>query len=237
MASTKVKGIVLGGVDIKEKDKLVTLYTLERGKMTVSLRGVRAEKAKLKAAKEIFCFGDFIIEEGKTNIVTAVDVIDNFYDLTSDIEKYYEGCTILDIVSKVSISESNPPLFIELVKALKTLCYDSVKKNYVLIKFLLSVFKALGYQFLTDYCSSCGSLLKIRYFNFKYGELLCPACKDSNSVLLSENCYSALKIIELSDYEKLKNVNLKGRGDAEALDLLKKNFELRTGYSCLKSEI
>ena len=41
MASIKVRGIVLGGTNYKEKDKLIKLYTLEKGKMTVTMRGVR----------------------------------------------------------------------------------------------------------------------------------------------------------------------------------------------------
>ena len=81
MASTKVKAIVIGNTKLKEKDMLINLFTLEKGKMTVTMRGVRGDKAKLKSAKEIFCFGDFIVEEGKTNIVTAVDIIDNFYEI------------------------------------------------------------------------------------------------------------------------------------------------------------
>ena len=102
MASTKVKAIVIGGINIKEKDKLITIFSLERGKMVVSMKGVRGDKAKLKSAKEIFCFGDFLIEEGKnSSIVTGVDIIDNFYSLTSDVSKYYEGCALLDIVCKV----------------------------------------------------------------------------------------------------------------------------------------
>ncbi len=145
MASTKVKAVVIGGVNVKEKDKLISLYTLEKGKMSVSMKGVRGDKAKLKSAKEIFSFGDFVVEEGRsTNIVIGADIIDNFYDLSKDIDKYYEGCAILDIVSKTQ-SEPNPQIFIEVVKALKTLCYDNVKKYYVIDKFLLSLFYNMGF--------------------------------------------------------------------------------------------
>ena len=63
MASTKVKGVVLGSVNTKEKDKIVTIFSLEQGKMSLSMRGVRGDKAKMKFAKELFCFADFIFEE------------------------------------------------------------------------------------------------------------------------------------------------------------------------------
>ena len=232
MASAKVKAIVIGGTNIKEKDKLVTLFTLERGKMTVNMRGVRGDKAKLKSAKGIFSFGDFLIEEGKTNIVTGFDLIDNFYDLSKDIEKYYEACAILDIVSKIS-TEPNPMLFIEVIKALKALCYDNVKKYYCIDKFLLSVFKALGYGFLTERCSSCTSLMSLKFFNYDVGEIVCAACKNSLCEKISDSCYGAMRVLDNSDYDKLKSVSLTGMGEVQAFHLLSKNFLYRTGYTCI----
>ena len=86
MASLKVTGIVLGGKDVKEKDRLVSLFTPDRGILTAILKGVRGDKAKLKSAKEPFSFGEFIIEEGKvSSIITGFDMIDNFYSLSSDL--------------------------------------------------------------------------------------------------------------------------------------------------------
>ena len=63
MATTKVKAIVIKSLSIRDKDKLVCLYSLELGKIYVSMRGVRSEKAKLKSAKEIFCFGEYLLEQ------------------------------------------------------------------------------------------------------------------------------------------------------------------------------
>lgn len=232
MATTKVKGIVLGGTNYKEKDKLVRLYTLEKGKMIVTMRGVRGDRAKLKFAKEVFCFGEYIIEEGKTNIVTSVDIIDSFYNISQNIDKYYEGCAILDIIDKFS-GESNPQLFIEAVKALKSLCYDNLKKYYVIDKFLLDFLNFSGYFFMTEKCSSCGATLSSRYLNLDFGELVCPACKTSTCVQVSEACYGALRILAKTEYEKLSTVKFGGMGEVQAFNLLSRNYEWRTGYSVL----
>ena len=233
MSTVKVRAIVLKNMSLKEKDKLVCLYSLELGKIYVSMKGVRGEKAKLKSAKEIFCFGEFILEQTKTNyIVTGVDIIYNFYNLTKDIDKYYEGCAILDIVDKVE-SQPNPPLFIEIIKALKTLCYDDVKKYYCICKFLIDIFAGMGYNFITSECSSCKSQLLHKYFNLDFGELVCPACRTALCVPISEACYSSLKILNMIDYEKLKNLKLNEPGTIEAYKLLCKNFEWRTNYQVL----
>ena len=232
MASTKVRGVVLGGINYKEKDKLVKLYTLEKGKTTVTMRGVRGDKAKLKIAKEIFCFGEYIIEAGKTNIVTSVDVIDGFYPLSKNIEKYYEACAILDIVDKFS-NESNPRLFVEVIKSLKALAYDNLPKYYVIDKFLLDFLNNMGYFFMTDKCSSCGATLSGRYLNLDFGEIVCPSCKTATCVQISEACYGAFRLLSQTDYEKLGSVKFGGMGEVQAFNILAKDYEWRTGYQVL----
>ncbi len=231
MASTKVKAIVLSGINIKEKDKLISLFTLEKGKIVVSMKGVRGEKAKLKAAKEIFTFGEYCIEEGKTNVITAVDIIDNFYDLSKDIDKYYEACAVIDIANKIATNESNPTLFIEIIKAIKTLCYENVRKYYVFDKFMLSILKNMGYGFLSDKCSSCGRELEHKFFNFDIGEIVCARCQNSLCEKLSDATYSAMKLLDNVGYEKLSTVRLGGMGEVQAYHVLTKDFLFRTGQN------
>lgn len=233
MASTKVKAIVLGGVNIKEKDKLITLFTLEKGKISVSMKGVRSEKAKLKSAKDIFTFGEFCIEEGKTNIITAVDIIDNFYELSKDIDCYYEACAIIDIANKISSNEPNPFLFIEIIKALKTICYDKVRKYYVFDKFMLSILHNMGYGFLSDKCSSCGTVLEHKFFNYDVGEIVCARCQNSLCEKISEATFSAMKLLAKTEYEKLVSVRLGGMGEVQTYHLLTKNFLFRTGHNSI----
>ena len=48
MESTKAKGIVLFSRDYQESDKLLTILTLEYGKITVKAKSVRTAKSKLK---------------------------------------------------------------------------------------------------------------------------------------------------------------------------------------------
>lgn len=233
MASIKTKAIVLGGTNVKEKDRLVDLFTLEQGRKLVSMRGVRGEKAKLKMAKEPFCFGEFVLEEGKGCVVTQVEIIDNFYDLTKDLDKYYEGCAILDLVKSVA-SAGEPKLFIELLQALKTLCYENVKKYYVFDKFLLDLTEFLGFSFFHNKCGGCGATLNIAYFDLDKGCFVCPSCKSESSIKLSNGAFKAVEILHNCGYEKLSTLQLSSGSEREALKLLALNLEWRVGVKILK---
>lgn len=229
--TTKVKAIVLKAIDYKEKDKLLTLFTLEQGKLVCSMRGVKAPNAKLKFAKEPFCFGEFVIENTKgNNVVTQVEIIENFFEITKDIDKFYEGCAILDVVLKLSNEQPDHALFIELIKALKCIAYENVRKYYVFDKFLIKIFKNAGYYFLSEKCSSCGyGLEDTRYFNLDIGEFVCANCKNNLCVKVSNPCFVGLRLLEKTDYDNLKNLRLGGEGEIEIYNLLDKNFEWRFG--------
>lgn len=231
MASTKVKGIVIEAKDSKEKDKLATLYTLEGGKLFVVFRGVRSSKAKLKAAKEIFTFAEFVVEETKAgNIVTDANIIDSFSPLRQDLDKYYESCSCLDILKKLSNSTADPALFIEIIKTLKAISYDGAPKNYALVKLLITIFENMGYKLNFDTCSSCkAKLTGRRYLNLDYGEIVCANCRQMTAIEVAPETISALKILSATPYEKLKTVKLGGHGEMKALNLLAENFEWRFG--------
>ena len=154
--------------------------------------------------------------------------------MTQDVDKYYEGCALIDIANKVVLNEPNPQLFIELLKALKCLCYENVKKYYVVDKFLMNVFKLLGYGFLTDRCSSCGSLLGTKHLNLEVGELVCSACKNALCMQVSEATFSALRILDGTVYDKLSTVKFGAMGEVQAFNLLSKNFYYRTGHQILE---
>ena len=55
----RVKGIVISSKDYKDNDKLLTLFTLEKGIVFAKIVGVKKPNAKLKAVKELFCFAEF----------------------------------------------------------------------------------------------------------------------------------------------------------------------------------
>ena len=232
MASVKYRGIIIESKDFKDKDKVVTIYTLENGIERVIFRGVRSEKAKMKASKDIFTFGDFFIENTKgNNIVTQVDVIEGFYKLRENLDKYYEACSIIDVLRKVATEQPDPRLFLEVIKALKFLCYSETKRNYILCKYLLNIFSGAGYPLNFNKCGSCGAeITGKKFFNYDVGEMLCGNCRSYTSEEIEPPVANALKIINNTDYEKLVSIKFAEEIESKALKVLLKNFQYRFGY-------
>ena len=231
--SYEVKAIVVSSKDSKDKDKEVLLYSLEKGKIYAKFKGVKNQKSKLKAGKETFTFGDFFIEEGKAgNIVTGVNIIENFYDISQNIESYLEACNILDVVKKIPIQESSPNLFISVIKALKSLNYEKNAKNVVFLKFLVDFFEINGYKFNFERCSSCSSKLTGKKFiDPAVGNIVCSACKQYTYIEIDNVTMSVIKILKNTDYEKLSSVKFNEIVLSKVLSFLSSNYQWRFGNS------
>lgn len=229
--SYETKAIVLSSKDSKEKDKEVLLYSLDKGKIYAKFKGVKNQKSKLKAGKELFTFGDFFIEEGKAgNIVTGVNIIESFFDISQEIDKYLEACNIFDLVKNIPISESNPYLFVSIIKSLKALNYEKNAKNIVFLKFLVDFFDNNGYKFNFEHCASCGARLTGKKFiNPSVGEVVCSACKQYTYLEIDNVVMSVVKILKNSDYDSLSSVKFNDIVISKVLSFLSSNYEWRFG--------
>ena len=226
----KFKGIVIGSKDHKENDRLLTIFSLEFGKINARLVGVKKPKAKLKVFKELFCFADFVATENNGFLtVTSAELIDSFSDLTLDIDRFYEASAVIDALDKVTASnEQNVPLFLETLGALKAICYEKTAKKYAFCKFLIDVFEGAGYKLSVDKCHSCNEgFISGKYLNLDSGEITCKNCRSRDSALLSDKAFVALRLLGNTSFEKLGSLKLALCSEEELFEVLKKNFKRR----------
>ena len=224
--SLNLKAIVIRGNNAKEKDKNILLFSLEEGKLWVTFKGVRGDKAKLKYAKEQFCFGDYIVEEGKlNNVVVGVDIIEDFNEIAKDIDKYFEGNAMLEIVEKLDFegTKERYEVFMSLINALKILAFHKVTHLAVLLKFMLNIFEIYGMKLYSEKCSCCGGEFHDNiYINHQIGELVCSSCKTFQSELIGKGEFNVIRLLSSLSYEKLPS--FPEEVGQKTLKLLVKNF-------------
>lgn len=231
MTQTKiVKGIVLSSFDYKEKDKLVEVFTVELGKITAVLKGCKSPNAKLKFAFQPFCFAEFsIVRLGKFYQIIDAKLIDSFYDLTKDLNTYYLSSLALELSSvAVEFEEQNATLFLLLLNVLKYICYDKLPADLVLSKFADDIMNMLGYKISFSSCSNCGMQYfgKV-YLNLDNGEFVCSSCKTDNCLLVSNQAFSLLKILNNTEYQRLSTIKIARSVTREAILAVSKNLENR----------
>lgn len=181
---TKVKGIILKLTNIKEADKLASIFSLEQGVISANFRGVRKEKSKMKSSAQPFAFAEFNINQtGNFRVVTGANVIDSFYGLTSNYNKTIMGFIVLDIIKTILPAEKpEPDLFVLSLDALKQI--ETTDEYQALLNFILQFIQFCGMGLDM-------SLEKLVYLDRTTGDFV--ESQGVNTMQIDKKVYSYLK--------------------------------------------
>lgn len=181
----KLNALMLRGVDYKDNDKMLTLYSLERGLVSAGIKGVKKAGAKLKFASQPFCFAEYILNvSGERATVTGATELESFYNLRLDITAFYCATIIAEYLLKCAGEEGNETLFILAINTIKGLNFATDNKIRLLANFLLKALEEEGYGIKGECCANCNALAHLgdfAYFDFEKGCLFCEDCKTDSS--------------------------------------------------------
>ncbi len=216
----KTDALLLRTADYGENDKMATLFTADRGKISVCFKGVKKAGAKLRFAAQPFCFAEYVLaERSGRNTVISASLHDGFYALREDVGAFYAAAAVCETCDKLLFEGmSNPELLVSAVTALKELCGQNISR--ALIGFLLEALRLAGYPVQTGDCPSCGKALFGRMrFDMESGSFYCADC--GRGVPASESTYRTLKGAVLPE-------NGAKDGEKRALRLLSAYFTCHT---------
>ena len=221
----KTDALVLGGIDYKDHDRLLTLFTAERGVVFAGIKGVRKPKAKLSFAAQPFAFAEYVlVEKGEHYTVKSAYLYDGFYPLRLDVERFYAANGILAVCKAVAPDEERlHSLFVATVQALKELAYAETDAMETLIGYMLTAAGEAGYFIDLDGCGICGGEIEGEpYFDFEAGHFTCQGCSVGSRASVST--YHTLRKCAALEYDESKTQG----GKKRALRLMKAFLEGKT---------
>lgn len=223
-----VNAVVLRAVDFNENDKMLTLLTAEKGKITCAIKGVKKAGAKLKFAAQPFCFAEYVLATsgGRYTVVGASEA-ESFYDLRTDINKLYAASSAAEAACALSYEGDDcPEIFSALISALTEMCNG--QESEPLIKFLLFILQKSGYGIFADKCSVCGADLAGRdrlKFDMDSGSFTCHTC---GGIGASRVTYNQIRKLSGKSYEE---EYITGDGEKRALRLIREFVSYKLGIS------
>ena len=112
----EVQGIIIKVQPVAEYDKLVTLLTKERGRITAFARGARRQGSSMMGVARIFACGKFRLREGRDSYGLISAKIDNYFEpLMGDVEKTCYGTYFLELAEYYSREGMSEPYMINLL--------------------------------------------------------------------------------------------------------------------------
>lgn len=204
----RTRGIILKRKKYGEADRLLTIYTEKKGKITAIAKGSRKILSKLGGHLELFYLSDFIVIEGKNiDTIIGAEIIEVFPDLRKDSDKTRQAYYFAELIDQlIREEETSREIFNLLLKCLKYL--DKDNNSLLLVFFELGLLLLLGHRPEIKVCVKCRKKLKPKnnYFSDLFGGILCENCHkfDISSQVISTE---AIKILRLLSQDNISIIN------------------------------
>lgn len=177
----EVKGVVVRVVDLSGNDKLLTVFTEEKGLVSAVANGSKSLKSRYLSSAQLFCYASFVLESRKDRYwVREVELIENFFDIRLDIEKTALANYISEVASDTVVPEQPEPQLLRLtLNALYAISVGKYPLSHIKAAFEFRAAAILGFQPDLSGCATCGDVSGDMLLDVMNGGLLCTACHET----------------------------------------------------------
>jgi DNA repair protein RecO (recombination protein O) len=178
--SFRVEAVVLRHADWGEADRLLTLYTRERGKVRAIAKGARKIRSRKAGHLEPFTRVTLQLARGHDFlIVTQADTLDAYLPIHENLVKTSHAAYIVELLDRFTYEDDteNFNIFRLLSEALARIEKES--DPWLAIRYYeVQLLDLLGYRPHLFECANCGREIKAedQFFSAVQGGVLCPAC-------------------------------------------------------------
>jgi len=178
--SFRLEAVVLRHADWGEADRLLTLYTRERGKVRAIAKGARKVKSRKAGHLEPFTRVTLQLARGRDLlIVTDADTIDAYQPLREDLIKTGYASYLVELLDRFTYEEEseNYNIFRLLTESLSRVANEP--DPWLAIRYYeVHLLHHLGFRPQLFECANCREEIEAvdQFFSAAQGGVLCPRC-------------------------------------------------------------
>lgn len=177
--SYKACAVILRGRTYGEADRILTLFTKERGKIDAIAKGARRTKSHLAGRLE---FGNEVLlgmHRGRNlDVVVSADTIEAHWQQLVQPERFAAANIVLELIDAFCEPDlAQPEIYALLCAALRAIGQSDDPLTF-LPRFSMRLLDALGLSPPVDTCVRCGkSLSDSAFLDAEQGGFACAACR------------------------------------------------------------
>src|SRR4051794_10826220 len=155
------ESIILGTVDYGDADRLVTLFTRGRGKLTAFAAGARKSKRRFAGALEpgTLVKAQLVARHGTTFRLDSVDIERGFYAVRADLPRISRALYAVELCRELIRDEQPHEELFELLGRYLDLLERNQAGPTSLLAFELEALEHTGLMPRFDVCAICGGAL------------------------------------------------------------------------------
>ncbi len=178
MIQKEVTGLILRATNVREADRIVTIYTAEEGIVSALAPQARSYKSRKMSSTQQFCYGKFILERrGEYYRILDADLIESFFGMRDSLEGLALSSYFCEVLEDVATAEPGRDLLRLALNSLYATAEKRAPRWKIKAAFEIRLAAIIG--FLPDIlsCSECGTRNGDFLFHIMDGFLQCAACR------------------------------------------------------------
>ena len=175
--------INLKSYNLSEADKIIVMYSKDKGLIKGVAKGVKKPKSKLGARMDLLVANKLMLKKGRNlDTICQAEVLNTFNQTRQDLDKIFYSMYITEVISNFGI-EGDPcseSIYQILYKALDFISKSDTKVEMLIsvIKFQLKIMSEAGFSIEFEECLHCHSGVgeESMFFVPEMGGIICQGC-------------------------------------------------------------
>ena len=222
-----------------EADRILHLYTHDRGRVGAVAKGVRKTKSRFGARLEPFSHVELMLHEGSGELhtVTGVSLVDAHRSLREDPFRLSVGLVGAEAMLRLFVEEErNERAFEALARFLTAV--DGIRPDArgraatdpLALSFQLKLLWLSGYVPHLEACVECGATEELVGYLPSAGGAVCAACAPSETVRLSPEGFRGIHALLWHPLAEAEGLGLGERALRDTLAVVVAAYEYHGGF-------
>ena len=235
--SYKTEAIVLRSLRLGEADRVLHLYTLDRGRVGAVAKGIRRTKSRFGGRLEPLSHVELVLHEGRGELqtITGVQLIRSHSAAREGHYRLSIGFIGLEAMLRLfPEQEANDRAFAALARFLDLLDEAEAPDSRpaldpLVLAFQLKLLWLAGYLPHLTSCAECGGEVGLVGYSPRAGGAVCGNCR-GDAIPLSAAGLRGIEALLRAPLAEAGAVQLSSRGARDALAVIASSYEFHGGF-------
>jgi DNA repair protein RecO (recombination protein O) len=235
----KTEAVVLRSFRFGEADRVLHLYTHDRGRIGAVAKGVRKTKSRFGARLEPFSHSELMLHQGSGELhtVTGVSLVDSHHPTREDAYRLSVGLVGVEAMLRLFVEEERNERafealtrFVSAVDAIPAGTRGRAATDPLALAFQLKLLWLSGYVPHLEGCVECAATEELVGYLPSAGGAVCSACAPTETVYLSPEGFRGIHALIWSPLADVHTLGLGERALRDTLSVVVAAYEFHGGF-------
>jgi DNA repair protein RecO (recombination protein O) len=173
MNHISTKAIILKRIDYGEADRIITVLTRDKGKLSLLGKGTRKSKSKLAGGLELFSVADITYIDGKSDlkIIIATKLDTYFSSIVENIDTTMLAYEFLRLINVYTEDDADESYFSLIHGALLSLHEKEVSRGHIEAWYMTNLLINSGHGLNVNYDVAGNAFTENQNYHFSYEDM------------------------------------------------------------------